>query len=41
VAALPADGQLEIFEGAGHLLTVEQPEEFEPVLLAFLERVAT
>lgn len=29
-------GSLEVFEGAGHLLTVEQPERFNAVLLDFL-----
>ncbi|MEX0851499.1 MAG: alpha/beta fold hydrolase [Gaiellaceae bacterium] len=29
-------GSLEVFEGAGHLLTVEQPEQFNAVLLEFL-----
>jgi len=29
-------GSLEIFEGAGHLLTTEQPERFNSVLLEFL-----
>jgi pimeloyl-ACP methyl ester carboxylesterase len=27
---------LEVFKGAGHLLTVEQPEPFNEVLLGFL-----
>jgi pimeloyl-ACP methyl ester carboxylesterase len=35
------DGSLELFEGAGHLLSVEQPERFDAVLGAFLERWRT
>jgi pimeloyl-ACP methyl ester carboxylesterase len=31
-------GSLEIFPGAGHLLSIEQPERFNEVLRAFLER---
>jgi pimeloyl-ACP methyl ester carboxylesterase len=31
-------GSLEIFEGAGHFLTIEQPERFNAVLLEFLEQ---
>ena len=38
VAAAP-QGRLEVFPGAGHLLSVEQPEEFNGVLLDFLESV--
>jgi pimeloyl-ACP methyl ester carboxylesterase len=34
-------GSLEVFEGAGHLLSVEQPERFNAVLQAFLERWRT
>jgi pimeloyl-ACP methyl ester carboxylesterase len=34
-------GSLEIFEGAGHLLSVEQPERFNAVLREFLERWRT
>jgi pimeloyl-ACP methyl ester carboxylesterase len=35
------EGSLEVFPGAGHLLSVEQPERFRSVLLAFLERWRT
>jgi pimeloyl-ACP methyl ester carboxylesterase len=31
-------GSLEVFAGAGHLLSIEQPEQFNAVLLAFLEQ---
>ena len=31
-------GSLEVFEGAGHLLTIEQPAPFKAVLLEFLEQ---
>jgi pimeloyl-ACP methyl ester carboxylesterase len=34
-------GSLEIFEGAGHLLSVDQPERFNAVLRQFLERWRT
>ena len=34
-------GSLEIFEGAGHFLTIEQPERFNAVLLEFLEQWKT
>lgn len=34
-------GSLEIFEGAGHLLTSEQPERFNAVLLEFLGQWTT
>jgi pimeloyl-ACP methyl ester carboxylesterase len=30
------DGRLEVFEGAGHFVTVDQPERFNQVLLEFL-----
>jgi pimeloyl-ACP methyl ester carboxylesterase len=39
VAALAPQGRLELFPGAGHLVSVEQPEEFNAVLLDFLSRV--
>jgi pimeloyl-ACP methyl ester carboxylesterase len=35
------DGSLEIFEGAGHLVSIEQPDRFAAVLGAFLERWRT
>jgi 3-oxoadipate enol-lactonase len=35
-AALAPAGRLEVVEGAGHLLTVEQPERFSAILLGFL-----
>jgi 3-oxoadipate enol-lactonase len=38
IAALTPDGRLEVFPGAGHLPSIEQPEEFNGVLLAFLGR---
>lgn len=34
-------GSLEIFEGAGHLPSIEQPERFNAVLLEFLEQWKT
>lgn len=34
-------GALEVFPGAGHLLSVEQPERFQAVLLSFLEQWRT
>jgi pimeloyl-ACP methyl ester carboxylesterase len=34
-------GSLEVFEGAGHLLTIEQPVRFNAVLLEFLEQWKT
>jgi 3-oxoadipate enol-lactonase len=40
IAALAPDGRVEVFPGAGHLPSIEQPEEFNGVLLAFLERAA-
>ena len=41
LAASAIRGSLEIFEGAGHLLTIEQPERFDAVLLEFLEQWKT
>lgn len=41
LAASAIRGSLEIFEGAGHLLTLEQPERFDAVLLEFLEQWKT
>jgi len=41
LAARAIRGSLEIFEGAGHLLTLEQPEPFNAVLLEFLEQWKT
>jgi pimeloyl-ACP methyl ester carboxylesterase len=38
IAALAPDGRVEVFPGAGHLPSIEQPEEFNDVLLAFLRR---
>jgi pimeloyl-ACP methyl ester carboxylesterase len=38
VAGLAPHGRLELFPGAGHLLSVEQPEEFNGVLLDFVQR---
>jgi pimeloyl-ACP methyl ester carboxylesterase len=38
IAALAPDGRVEVFPGAGHLPSIEQPEEFNGVLLAFLRR---
>jgi pimeloyl-ACP methyl ester carboxylesterase len=39
IAALASDGRVEVFPGAGHVPSIEQPEEFNGVLLAFLQRV--
>jgi pimeloyl-ACP methyl ester carboxylesterase len=36
VADLASHGRLELFPGAGHLISVEQPEEFNGVLLDFV-----
>jgi pimeloyl-ACP methyl ester carboxylesterase len=36
VADLAPQGRLELFPGAGHLVSVEQPEEFNGVLLDFV-----
>ncbi len=41
LAASAIRGSLETFEGAGHLLTIEQPERFDAVLLEFLEQWKT
>ena len=41
LAASAIRGSLEIFEGAGHLLTLDQPERFNTVLLEFLEQWKT
>lgn len=41
IAESALEGSLEVFPGAGHLLSVEQPERFRSVLLAFLERWRT
>lgn len=41
LAASAIRGSLEIFEGAGHLLTLEQPERFDAVLHEFLEQWKT
>jgi pimeloyl-ACP methyl ester carboxylesterase len=41
LAASALDGSLEVFAGAGHLVSVEQPERFGEVLLSFLERWRT
>ena len=41
LAASAIRGSLEIFQGAGHLLTLEQPERFNTVLLEFLEQWKT
>ena len=38
VVDLARDGRLEVFPGAGHLVSLEQPEEFNGVLLDFLTR---
>jgi pimeloyl-ACP methyl ester carboxylesterase len=39
LAALAPRGRVEIFPGAGHLVSVEQPEEFNGVLLGFVGSV--
>jgi pimeloyl-ACP methyl ester carboxylesterase len=36
IVQLAPDGRLEVFKGAGHLLTVEQPDRFNEVLLDYL-----
>jgi pimeloyl-ACP methyl ester carboxylesterase len=35
------DGRLEVFDGAGHFLALDQPERFNTVLLEFLEQWKT
>ena len=39
LAALARQGRLEVFPGAGHLVPVEQPEEFNRALLEFVASV--
>ncbi|HEU5211942.1 MAG TPA: alpha/beta hydrolase [Gaiellaceae bacterium] len=39
VAALAPRGRIEVFPGAGHLVSVEQPDAFNRVLLDFLDSV--
>jgi pimeloyl-ACP methyl ester carboxylesterase len=39
LAALAPLGRVEVFPGAGHLVSVEQPEEFNGVLLDFVGSV--
>jgi len=41
VADSALDGSLEVFEGAGHLLSIEQPDRFNAVLADFLARWRT
>jgi 3-oxoadipate enol-lactonase len=41
IADSALDGSLEVFEGAGHLLSVEQPDPFNAVLEEFLARWRT
>jgi len=41
IAGSALDGTLEVFEGAGHLLSIEQPERFDAVLEGFLGRWRT
>jgi pimeloyl-ACP methyl ester carboxylesterase len=36
LAGMALDGRLEVFEGAGHFVAVDQPERFNEVLLEFL-----
>jgi pimeloyl-ACP methyl ester carboxylesterase len=38
LAASAPDGRLEVFAGAGHLLSLDQPERFATVLLDFVAR---
>jgi pimeloyl-ACP methyl ester carboxylesterase len=38
LAATALLGSLEIFEGAGHLLSLEQPERFDDALLGYLSQ---
>lgn len=37
IADSAQDGRLEVFEGAGHILSLDQPDRFRQVLDAFLE----
>ena len=39
IVELAPDGLLEVFKGAGHLLSLEQPDRFNEVLLEFLRRL--
>jgi pimeloyl-ACP methyl ester carboxylesterase len=41
LAAGALDGTLEVFPGAGHFVSVEQPEQFNAVLLEFLSQWKT
>jgi pimeloyl-ACP methyl ester carboxylesterase len=38
LASKALEGRLEVFEGAGHFPSLEQPARFNEVLLEFLER---
>jgi pimeloyl-ACP methyl ester carboxylesterase len=38
IVELPPNGRLEVFRGAGHIPSVEQPEEFNAVLLDLVAR---
>lgn len=40
LAGMAPQGRLEVFPGAGHLVSLEQPEELNGVLLDFVERAA-
>jgi pimeloyl-ACP methyl ester carboxylesterase len=41
LADLALDGRLEVFSGAGHFVTVDQPERFNEVLLEFVSQWKT
>ena len=41
LASSALSGSLEVFEGAGHFVSVEQPERFNALLLEFLKRWTT
>jgi pimeloyl-ACP methyl ester carboxylesterase len=37
--AIGSGADLELFDGAGHLLSLERPDAFNPVLVRFLEKL--
>jgi pimeloyl-ACP methyl ester carboxylesterase len=41
LAATALDGRLEVFENAGHFVTLDQPQRFNEVLLAFVSQWKT
>jgi pimeloyl-ACP methyl ester carboxylesterase len=41
LAAKMPDGQVEVFQGTGHLVHLEQPERFNDIVLGFLNKGRT